>query len=128
MVHGRQGMRLEAWKFGVYLIIPISASLTFNDPQIQEWAADYFQFLKYPANPNTNLKGEFEELLQKKQVEKEQRRLYAEQVQKLHDSAQASRLELAARDAADEERRKLGWFSWLRFRRGNTSASSSQSQ
>jgi len=119
-------MRLEAFKFGVYLIIPISASLTFNDPRVQQWAADYFQFLKYPANPNTNLKGEFEELLKKRQEEKEQRRLYSEQVQKLHDSAKASRLELAARDAAEEERRNLKWFSWLRFRRGSSSSPQSQ--
>lgn len=115
-------MRLEAFKFGVYLIIPISASLTFNDPRVQEWAANYFQFLKYPANPNTNLKEEFEEILKKKQEDKEQRRLYAEQIQKLQDSAKASRLEIAATaNATDIGGSKRGWFSWLRFRRGNES-------
>ena len=122
MVHGKQGMRLEAFKFSVYLIIPISASLTFNDPRVQEWAANYFQFLKYPANPNTNLKEEFEDLLKKKREEKEQRRIYAEQIQKLQDTAKASRLELAAAAiAAEDGQSKKGWFSWLRFRRVNES-------
>lgn len=118
MVHGRQGLKLEAFKFGVYLIIPISASLAFNDPKVQQVAADYFQFLKYPANPNTNLKEEFEELVKQKQIEKEQRRLYAEQMKKLQESAQSSRLENELK--LKQEGTKRGWFSWLRRNR-NTS-------
>lgn len=113
MVHGKAGMKLEAAKFGLYLLVPISASLTFNDPDVQRFCADYFQFMKYPANPNTNLKQEFEDLLEKRVKEKEQRRLYAEQVKKLQDSAKESRLKAAL--AAAEEKR--GWFSWLRIGR-----------
>ena len=116
MVHGRAGMKLEAWKFGVYLIIPISASLAFNEPKIQRWAADYFQFMKYPANPNTNLREEFEELVKKREKEREQRKLYAEQVRKLQESAKESRLATAA---VEEEAKRRGWFSWLRLRRKN---------
>lgn len=120
-------MRLEAFKFGIYLLIPISASLTFNDPRVQRWAADYFQFLKYPSNPNTNLKQEFEELLKKKQEEKEQRRIYAEQLQKLQESARASRLALQDSSTVIQQQGKEGdgvtnsqrrsWFSWIRRER-----------
>lgn len=129
MVHGKQGLKLEAFKFGIYILIPVSASLTFNDPRVQRWAADYFQFLKYPSNPNTNLKQEFEELLKKKQEEKEQRRIYTEQLQKLHESARASRLALQVdsstgsgsgsssmqqeQEGAKSQTRR-SWFSWMR--------------
>jgi hypothetical protein len=112
MVLGRQGLKLEVWKFGVYIIAPIGASLTFNDPRVQSYCADYFQFLKYPANPNTNLKEEFEELQKKREVEKEQRMEYAKQVRKLQESAQRRRLEEATRNTE-----RKGWFSWMRFRR-----------
>jgi hypothetical protein len=125
MVHGKQGLRLEAFKFGIYLLIPISASLTFNDPRVQRWAADYFQFLKYPSNPNTNLKEEFEELMRTKQEEKEQRRIYAEQLQKLQESARASRLsdgQDSSLLADGSSNSKKGWFSWM----GSFRSSSSQ--
>ncbi|GFH61828.1 hypothetical protein CTEN210_18304 [Chaetoceros tenuissimus] len=113
MVHGRQGMKLEAFKFSVYILIPIGASLTFNDPNVQRWAADYFQFLKYPANPNTNLKGEFEALVEKNRKEKEARREYAAQMQKLQEGAQKRRIE---EQLAESEGEKKGWwrFNWLR--------------
>lgn len=114
MVHGRQGMKLEAFKFSVYILIPVGASLTFNDPNVQRWAADYFQFLKYPANPNTNLKGEFEALVEKTRKVKEARREYAAQMQKLQEGAQKRRIEEQL--AESESAKKKGWwrFHWLR--------------
>lgn len=109
MVLGKQGMRLEAWKFGIYLFVPIVASITFNEPKVQKVCADYFQFLKYPANPNTNLKGEFEELVKKREFEREQRKQYAEQMRKLQESAQKSRQEQA--EPSTKNRKKwLGIF------------------
>ena len=112
MVLGRQGLKLEAWKFGIYLIVPISASLTFNNPDVQRYCADYFQFLKYPANPNTNLKEEFEELRKKREADREQRKEYAKQVRRLQESAQRRRL---------EEERKVTeggrWWNLLKLRR-----------
>ncbi len=115
MVHGRAGMKLEAFKFSLYLIIPVTASLTFNEPKVQQWAADYFQFLKYPKNPNTNLKEEFEELVKKRELEKQQRQAYSEQLKKLQESAQQSRI--AAAVAQEEGGGENGWFSWLKLRR-----------
>jgi len=43
MARGRQGFALEFWKFGVYLMIPVGASLYYNDPQRQKQNADYWQ-------------------------------------------------------------------------------------
>lgn len=116
MVHGKAGLRLEGQKFLLYLVVPISASLAFNDPRIQRFCADYFQFMKYPANPNTNLKKEFEELLEKKRKEEEQRKLYRDQVLKLQESAQRRR-----REETENENSKRGWFQWLKFRRNDGS-------
>ena len=65
MVLGKAGLRLEAWKFAVYITVPIFASVVYNEPELQRVCADYFQFMKYPANPNTNLREEFEELSKK---------------------------------------------------------------
>lgn len=118
MVLGKKGMQMEAWKFVVYISIPIVASVYFNNPKKQQYWADYFQFLKYPANPNTNLKGQFEELLEQKEKENEQRNEYAEQMRKLQESAQKSRQqreELMKQEATSNKRQ--GWIRWLGFRK-----------
>lgn len=109
MVLGRQGLRLEAWKFGVYLIVPIVASVVFNNPERQRYWADYFQFLKYPANPNTNLKEQFEDYQQQFQKEKEQRQAYLEQMRALQESAKKSR---QREEEAAAAKAKSTWFGW----------------
>mmetsp|Transcript_11149 Transcript_11149/g.14075 ORF Transcript_11149/g.14075 Transcript_11149/m.14075 type:complete len:125 (-) Transcript_11149:24-398(-) len=116
MVHGRKGLQLEAWKFGVYLFLPIAASITFNEPRVQRYCADYFQFLKYPANPNVNLREEFEELARKREKEKEQRKAYLEEVKKMQASA-AERRKLREEAAAVAANGNGGWFGWMRLRR-----------
>jgi hypothetical protein len=75
--------------------------------------------MKYPANPNTNLKKEFEELLEKKRKEDEQRKLYREQVLKLQESAQRKRREETENSNAENSKR--GWFQWLKFKRNDGS-------
>ena len=123
MVLGRAGMRLEAQKFGIYLMIPIVASLAYNEPTVQRWAADYFQFMKYPSNPNINIKEEFEQLQKEREEEKKQeernkesRKVYVEQLKQLN----AARTSLKASEQQTHED-KGGWFSWLRRARGNES-------
>ncbi|KAL7480586.1 hypothetical protein ACHAW6_006266 [Cyclotella cf. meneghiniana] len=129
MVLGRAGLRLEAQKFAVYLMIPITASIAYNEPAVQKWSADYFQFMKYPSNPKTNLKEEFEQIRKEREEEinqrdknKESRKVYLEQLKQLN--AARSPLETTDTQIHDE---KKGWFSWLRGRRGNDSVSSSKS-
>ena len=60
MAKGTTGFYLEGWKFSVYLAVPLFASWYFGDPQRQREAANYWQFVKYPANPNTGLKEQIE--------------------------------------------------------------------
>jgi hypothetical protein len=115
MVHGRQGLRLEAWKFAVYLSLPIAASLTFNEPRVQRFCADYFQFLKYPSNPNTNLREEFEELAKKRQLEREQRKAYTDELKKMHEGAAEKRRLREQAVVKAENAAKNGWTRWLRL-------------
>lgn len=126
MVLGRAGLKLEAQKFGIYLMIPIVASIAYNEPTVQKWAADYFQFMKYPSNPKTNLREEFEQLQKERQQEKiqeeknkESRKVYMEQLKQLN--AVRNALESPEQQTTEV---KMGWLSWLRGRRGNEPASS----
>lgn len=66
MVKGKPGLYLEAWKFGVYISIPIIASVYYSNPDNQRYWADYWQFIKYPENPNTNVKEKIQELIDEK--------------------------------------------------------------
>jgi septal ring factor EnvC (AmiA/AmiB activator) len=118
MVLGKKGMQLEAWKFVVYITIPVVASVYFNDPKKQQYWADYFQFLKYPASPNTNLKEQFDEMVEQKEKQKKQRNEYAEQMRKLQESAQKSRQrreELLLEE--NDPNKKQGWMRWLGLRK-----------
>ncbi|KAL3795332.1 hypothetical protein HJC23_009505 [Cyclotella cryptica] len=129
MVLGRAGLRLEAQKFAVYLMIPITASIAYNEPTVQRWSADYFQFMKYPSNPKTNLKEEFEQIRKEREEEikqqdknKESRKVYLEQLKQLN--AVRSSLETPDAQTSDE---KKGWFGWLRGGRGSDTVSSTKS-
>lgn len=106
MVKGKQGLYLEAWKFSVYLLVPIVASVYFSDPERQKKSADYWQFIKYPANPNINLKKQIEELAAKEK----QREVYREQLKEL--GRQAQRTEIAAAQEKENAPKK-GWLSWI---------------
>jgi hypothetical protein len=110
MVKGRAGLQLEAWKFGIYLGIPIVASMGFNSPTVQAWAADYFQFLKYPANPNTNLKGDFEAFQQEYEKTQKQREEYRAQVRKLAERVEGKQEEIIIISPAGDDTKKRGWF------------------
>jgi len=123
MVLGRAGLRLEAQKFAVYLLIPVTASLAFNEPTVQKWAADYFQFMKYPSNPKTNLKDEYETI--KKERDEEKRMIEKRAAGREEYLKQLKALKTMNKiddDSVDEisrenERRERRWFGWLRWRR-----------
>jgi hypothetical protein len=104
MVKGQTGLYLEAWKFSVYVGIPIVASMTFNSPTIQKYSADYFQFLKYPANPNTNLKEDFKKFQEDFEKTQQQRDEYRAQLNKLEKQA-----EMALENSLHQDKRR-GWF------------------
>ncbi|KAL3811056.1 hypothetical protein ACHAXA_004567 [Cyclostephanos tholiformis] len=127
MVLGKAGMRLEAQKFVVYLLIPITASVAFNEPTVQKWAADYFQFMKYPSNPRTNLREEYEALKKQRDEEVEWERHMAERREAGREEyrKQLKLIQLGATtrgggggesDDSTESSRTMGWFDWLRGR------------
>jgi hypothetical protein len=91
MVKGRKGFYLEAWKFGVYISIPIFASVYYSNPETQRYWADYWQFIKYPENPNTNVKEKIQELIKQKELQAEQSDAYKQQLRELQQAAQRSR-------------------------------------
>jgi Pet100 len=91
MVHGRPGLYLEAWKFSVYIAVPIVASVYYSNPETQKYWADYWQFVKYPENPNTNVKEQIEALIQERKRQEAQGQVYREQLKQLHVSADRSK-------------------------------------
>jgi hypothetical protein len=107
MAKGKQGLYLESWKFAVYLAVPIAASWYYSDPQRQKESADYWQYVKYPANPNVNMKEQIEALA----AQQKQRNAYREQMKELQ--AQAARTE----QRSQEETSRRGWWSWIGFGR-----------
>jgi len=121
-------MRLEAQKFFVYLAIPITASLAFNEPYVQRVSADYFQFMTYPSNPKTNLKDEYESLKKERDEEIEWEKRMAEKrasgrEEHLNQLKLVKQLNVA-RGGGDvdntESSQKRGWFGWLGgWRRGS---------
>jgi hypothetical protein len=90
MVKGKPGLYLEAWKFGVYISIPIIASVYYSNPDNQRYWADYWQFIKYPENPNTNVKEKIQELIDEKEGQREQRMAYQQQLHQLEQAANRS--------------------------------------
>jgi hypothetical protein len=81
-------MYLEAWKFGIYISIPIIASVYYSNPETQRYWADYWQFIKYPENPNTNVREKIQQLATEKGVQREQRLAYQQQLRDLQQAAE----------------------------------------
>jgi Pet100 len=90
MAKGRQGLYLEAWKFSVYISLPIIASVYYADPERQKKMADYWQFISYPENPNTNVRQKIQELAKENEEQRERRLAYQRQLQELQRAAERS--------------------------------------
>ena len=108
MAKGRQGFLMEGWKFGVYLAIPILASFYFDNPIHQQKAQDYWQFVKYPANPNTGMK----EAIEQAAAQQKQREAYRQQLQRLNEAATTTRNDNEMRTTE-----RKGWLQWMGLRR-----------
>ena len=114
MVKGRQGLMLEAWKFGVYISIPVFASAYYSDPKTIKEQAEYWKFIEYPENPNTNVRQKIQKLAKEKEEQREQRMAYQKQLQELQRSAERSS-SMGQFDDEDNlsERRGSWWRRWL---------------
>ena len=78
-----------------------------SDPENQKYWADYWQFIKYPENPNTNVKHKIQELAEKKEKQQEQRRIYQEQLRALQQAAERA-------ESFKEESQMKNPTSWWR--------------
>uniref|UniRef100_A0A7S3P8D0 Uncharacterized protein n=1 Tax=Amphora coffeiformis TaxID=265554 RepID=A0A7S3P8D0_9STRA len=103
MAKGKAGLWLEGWKFSIYLALPLFASVYYNDPKRQQAAIDYWKYVQYPANPNTDMRKQIAEM----QKQKEQREAYRQQMQELQERAKRSREQPA------EDTPKRGWWRAL---------------
>jgi Pet100 len=101
---GKGSFAMEAWKFAVYLAVPIGASIYYSSPGRMKETAEYWKFIEYPANPTVGIKEQI--LLAHKQ--KEQREAYRKQLQALHQPNKPSEPE-------DQEAKPGFWrrlFGW----------------
>lgn len=117
MVKGRQGLYLEAWKFGIYVSIPVIASVYFSDPETIKKQADYWRFIEYPENPNTNVRQKIQELAKEKEEQRAQRMAYQQQLQDLQRAAEISSSVNNDDDDNDStditEKRRSWWRRWF---------------
>lgn len=115
MVHPKSKFYLEAWKFGIYVTIPIIASIYYSDPETQRYWADYWQYIKYPENPNTNVREKIKQLAEEKELQREQRLAYQQQLQRLQQAAErASKIqeeEIINADPIPWWKRAGRWFA-----------------
>jgi Pet100 len=113
MAKGRQGLMLEGWKFGVYLLVPIIASVYYSEPKRQKEAADYWQYVRYPANPNVGMKQKIEDLA----AQQKQRDAYRDQMKLLAEQAAKSVQKEKQQRLINSEENKTtptnGWLRWI---------------
>lgn len=88
MVHGRAGLRLEAFKFGIYITVPLLASAMFNNPDIAQRFIDYYKFIEYPPEhpETTKMKEDIKNLKKNVEAHIRKKMLMERQLQQLHDS------------------------------------------
>mmetsp|Transcript_61562 Transcript_61562/g.70740 ORF Transcript_61562/g.70740 Transcript_61562/m.70740 type:complete len:137 (+) Transcript_61562:138-548(+) len=124
---GRQGFYLEAWKFGVYISIPVIASFYFSDPETIKEQADYWKFIEYPENPNINVRQKIQEIAKEKEKQKEQRLAYQRQLQELNTAAlRSSSLNYDNTDDDDKSSVKSWWSRLGRRFVGESSSEKNQ--
>lgn len=114
MAKGTTGFLLEAWKFSIYLIIPIGASWYFNNPSRRQASTEYWQYVKYPADPNTTLRADIQRLVE----QQSQRAVYVEQLRQLETAAsRATELieeeEPSSSSSSNTNRERRGWWRWV---------------
>ena len=93
--------------------------------------ADYYQYIKYPENPNTGVKEQIEELIRQRKLQEEQNAAYREQLQTLQQAADRSKkfeTDLKQEGTKTEGLswwRRLGWWVGLGAKNDDDSDTSS---
>ena len=112
MVKGKQGLYLEAWKFGVYISIPIFASYYYSDPARVKATVEYWQYVKVPPNPNAGMKQRIEEMLLQEQKQK----AYLEQIRIINENtmkAEIAQKQFEIDEINEKSSRRYGWLRWI---------------
>ena len=67
LAKGPTGFRIEAFKFMIYISIPIIASQLFNNPETTQRIVDYYKFIEYPPEDadTTEMKKDLQEMQSK---------------------------------------------------------------
>jgi hypothetical protein len=82
----------------VYLAVPVGAAAYFGDPANQRRHAEYWSYVRYPANPSVGIADQVKEL----HKQRAQREEYRRQLQDLDRRARLSSGDAAAAAAAAE--------------------------
>jgi hypothetical protein len=90
----------------VYLAVPVGAAAYFGDPANQRRHAEYWSYVRYPANPSVGIADRVKELHE----QRAQREEYRRQLQDLDRRARQSSGDAAAAEAgtADAEAESEG--------------------
>ena len=112
MVAGKAGLRLEAFKFGIYVGVPIAASLFFSDPETVKYFVDYFKYIEYPPTENTSdrVKKDIDERIKSRKIYEKQHKEYQEQLKKLNERAKVKNIEDEVYEPHQSWWRLSGWF------------------
>ena len=136
----------DTWSYEMFIVVPGCAILQYAQsvPPYTKYlhyytnhcirhnislyrAADYFQFMKYPSNPKTNLKDEYEALKKQRDEEMEWDKRMAEKREKGREEylnqlkqLSSSRGGDGGSDSIESSFQRRRWFGWFRgWKRGN---------
>mmetsp|Transcript_11323 Transcript_11323/g.14787 ORF Transcript_11323/g.14787 Transcript_11323/m.14787 type:complete len:120 (-) Transcript_11323:451-810(-) len=117
MVHGRAGFKLEAAKFGLYIGLPILATISVNDPDNVRWMIDYFQYIKYPPTENVGsdeepLADKINNEIRRRLKEKEAMEQYREQVKQLGTLENERNARMKTAEESSKGNGIWGWFGY----------------
>ena len=120
MVAGKAGgFRLEAFKFSVYIALPVTATYLCNDPERVRWMIDYFKYIKYPPSSTSQmdepLADQINREFKRRAGNREAMTGYREQLRSL-DDLEGQRKARAA-GLLDEVSGNKGWLSWFGFKK-----------
>lgn len=118
----RGSFGLEAFKFSLYLLVPLAASAYFNNPENQRRSQDYWKYVTYPANPNTGLKEQLQELSRLQ----ESREAYRNQLQSLTEERQTD-VVVTHEDSNEPTSRRRHHHWWAFWRRHDESSTNTPS-
>jgi len=118
LAHGRTGFRIEAFKFAIYLSIPIIATQVFNNPDWTQRLVDYYKYVEYPPEDanTTQMKQDLEDLKKNLEQAKRKKMLMQRQLQSLDQMVEGTKSETTDAVKGEGEVKAARWWnigSWF---------------